>query len=300
MFHNINRRASPSHACFFVSNSVYRNQPALLWQQMMSSVAIGQHIVSTAMFAVTSDNSRGVIESYVSFFVLAPFCLQVTVAYRAVSASNGLNDWQPSALNTASIDSFASSNRRGNSVSRQDTSGRQSSHLPIRQHKPARWLRALGIACLALTICSLAEAQAKKPKKPKKPKDKDLMEAMEQKQMGELSSIPVPLPDDLDSIVKDRDAAILLGKALFWDMQVGSDGKTACATCHWHAGADARTKNTLYPGAPGSAFGPQRDGQEELEALADERFEQNDRANIELAAEMFPFHRVKFPTQKRG
>ncbi len=30
-------------------------------------------------------------------------------------------------------------------------------------------------------------------------------------------------------------------------MQVGSDGKTACASCHWHAGADARFVNTLSP-----------------------------------------------------
>ena len=33
-------------------------------------------------------------------------------------------------------------------------------------------------------------------------------------------------------------AAIQLGKALFWDMQVGSDGIQACATCHFRAGAE--------------------------------------------------------------
>lgn len=48
---------------------------------------------------------------------------------------------------------------------------------------------------------------------------------------------------DLDAIVKDREAAIALGKALFWDMRVGSDGQTACATCHYSAGADARNKD---------------------------------------------------------
>ncbi len=45
-----------------------------------------------------------------------------------------------------------------------------------------------------------------------------------------------------------RAAAIALGKALLWDMQLGSDGQTACATCHFHAGADVRTRNTLNPG----------------------------------------------------
>ena len=61
----------------------------------------------------------------------------------------------------------------------------------------------------------------------------------------------VPLePPTLADYVKDREAAILLGKALFWDMQVGSDGIVACASCHFHAGADNRFKNQLSPGLP--------------------------------------------------
>ncbi len=48
-------------------------------------------------------------------------------------------------------------------------------------------------------------------------------------------------------IVRDRKAAIVLGTALFWDVQVGSDGM-ACASCHYHAGTDARLKNQLSPG----------------------------------------------------
>ena len=39
-----------------------------------------------------------------------------------------------------------------------------------------------------------------------------------------------------------------LGKALFWDMQVGSDGIQACASCHFRAGADPRSRNQLSPG----------------------------------------------------
>ncbi len=57
----------------------------------------------------------------------------------------------------------------------------------------------------------------------------------------------VPLPSNLDEYVADRRAAIQLGKALFWDMQLGSDGVQACASCHFHAGADDRSKNTLNP-----------------------------------------------------
>ncbi|PKN13658.1 MAG: cytochrome C peroxidase [Deltaproteobacteria bacterium HGW-Deltaproteobacteria-4] len=66
-----------------------------------------------------------------------------------------------------------------------------------------------------------------------------------------LSQVPVPEPANLGLFVQDKNAAIRLGKALFWDMQVGSDGQTACATCHFHAGADSRSRNTLHPGVDG-------------------------------------------------
>jgi cytochrome c553 len=57
--------------------------------------------------------------------------------------------------------------------------------------------------------------------------------------------------DDLIDFVANLPAAIRLGKALFWDMQSGSDSKTACATCHFSAGADGRTRNQFNPGANG-------------------------------------------------
>lgn len=87
-----------------------------------------------------------------------------------------------------------------------------------------------------------------------------------------LDSIPVPLPENLGDFVVDRTAAIQLGKALFWDIQAGSDGQTACASCHFHAGADSRTIHSLNPGA-----GPFRG------------------VNLKLKSEDFPFHRVADP-----
>jgi cytochrome c peroxidase len=45
-------------------------------------------------------------------------------------------------------------------------------------------------------------------------------------------------------------------------MQVGSDNKTACATCHFQAGQDGRTRNQLHPGANGqwdASFAPNAD-----------------------------------------
>ncbi len=63
-----------------------------------------------------------------------------------------------------------------------------------------------------------------------------------------LNQVPVPEPSNLFQFVKNKAFATILGKALFWDMQVGSDGMTACATCHFNAGTDNRMKNTVNPG----------------------------------------------------
>ena len=45
-----------------------------------------------------------------------------------------------------------------------------------------------------------------------------------------------------------KEKLIALGKAWFWDMQMGSDGVQACASCHFHAGADNRIINQKNPG----------------------------------------------------
>ena len=68
-----------------------------------------------------------------------------------------------------------------------------------------------------------------------------------------LKTVAVPGPTDaqLAVYVRDKAAAIQLGKALFWDVKVGSDNKTACASCHFQAGADNRITNQLDPGLLG-------------------------------------------------
>lgn len=63
-----------------------------------------------------------------------------------------------------------------------------------------------------------------------------------------------PEPSNLGDFVADKQAAIALGKALFWDTRLGSDGKTGCASCHFHAGADTRSKNQLSTGPNRSTF----------------------------------------------
>src|SRR5262245_44185737 len=79
--------------------------------------------------------------------------------------------------------------------------------------------------------------------------------------LASLKAVPNPVipPDkitqlptirgDLVEYVANLSAAIRLGKALFWDVQAGSDNKTACATCHFQAGQDGRNTNQLNPGA---------------------------------------------------
>lgn len=72
-----------------------------------------------------------------------------------------------------------------------------------------------------------------------------------------LKCTPAPEPYVLDengehvsispTIIKNKAALIALGKMLFWDTQVGSDG-IACASCHFQAGADNRIKNQINPG----------------------------------------------------
>ena len=112
-----------------------------------------------------------------------------------------------------------------------------------------------------------------------------------QAQLFSLKTVPTPEPLDLANYVRDRNAAIQLGKALFWDMQVGSDGVQACGTCHFHAGADTRTQNQLNPGTLGgdTLFGNNRLG---LPSPASIGAPQNFKPNAKLTKNHFPFHKV--------
>jgi cytochrome c peroxidase len=97
-----------------------------------------------------------------------------------------------------------------------------------------------------------------------------------------LKTEPVPQSANLNEFIADRGAALILGKALFWDMQVGSDGVTTCATCHFHAGADSRSVNTLSP-AQLSAV--------RSDHSASSTFSKRG-VNVRLNPRDFPFHRL--------
>ncbi len=91
-----------------------------------------------------------------------------------------------------------------------------------------------------------------------------------------LKSVSLAQFTNADQYVRDQNALVALGKALFWDMQAGSDGRTACATCHFHAGADHRTQNQISDAI--NAFTP----------------------NQTLTPDQFPFHALSHPNDNRS
>jgi len=106
-------------------------------------------------------------------------------------------------------------------------------------------LLATGVGLSVVTTRVVADTppDATIARVPNPPPDSDLSNLP-----GDLRAFPPPGPTNLNDFVKDPVMARALGKALFWDMQVGSDGVQACASCHFRAGADPRSKNQLSPG----------------------------------------------------
>jgi hypothetical protein len=106
-----------------------------------------------------------------------------------------------------------------------------------------------------------------------------------------LKTVTVPEPSNFNVFIRPdtcfpqpcgKAALQSLGKAVFWDQQLGSDGQ-ACASCYFHASTDHRSKNQLAPGlrnhTPGvvtsacndsTGFGP----------------------NYQLSLRDFPFHHI--------
>jgi len=143
----------------------------------------------------------------------------------------------------------------------------------------ARWLKRtsniMAIATLvAVAILAGHTASAQITPRPPNP-------------LASLKTVAVSEPPNLGQFVKNKPAAIALGKALFWDMQVGSDGLQSCASCHFHAGVDTRAKNQLSPGVlQVNASG---------EANPDITFNAGKGPNSVLQPADFPFHKLADP-----
>ncbi|MGL4621857.1 cytochrome-c peroxidase [Chroococcidiopsis sp.] len=105
-----------------------------------------------------------------------------------------------------------------------------------------------------------------------------------------LKNVPIPVPDNIGEFIRDKTAAIALGKTFFWDMQVGSDGIQACASCHFHAGADNRSKNQLDPN--------RLRVNSDRTSNPDTTFNTGGGANYQLKPKDFPFHKLKDPRDR--
>lgn len=116
--------------------------------------------------------------------------------------------------------------------------------------------------------------------------------------LGSMRGLRVPQPQDngsggdaLSTYIASVPAAVALGKALFWEQAIGSDG-IACASCHFLAGADNRAKNALDPdlrGAPPPQVGwsPMPTGNP-------------GGPNYTLTLDDFPFHRLSNPLDRNS
>jgi cytochrome c peroxidase len=157
-------------------------------------------------------------------------------------------------------------------------------------HRPFTVLLGASLALSAST----ASAFARTPSPQDGPDPAEVRRVAEEAGLAPLSDVPIPRPGNLSVFLnpgaRARQSLVILGKALFWDMQVGSDGQ-ACASCHFHAGADNRTKNQISPGlkhtdpdlqevfdptSSGGAGGP----------------------NYELTADDYPFYRLLVPDER--
>ena len=142
--------------------------------------------------------------------------------------------------------------------------------------------------------------------------------------LGSLQGVQPPLPfGELDYAIADMGWLRVLGKALFWEQNIGSDGQ-ACASCHFAAGADTRITNVLSPGlldqrfkdAGGNPIGDITFGGLEHQSNPDgsEVVDSDDASpigtagltaggfpaqpNITLGEDDFPFHRLADPLDR--
>jgi len=116
-----------------------------------------------------------------------------------------------------------------------------------------------------------------------------------ERKLASLKTVPVPGPTaaEINDLIRNKAAAIALGKALFWDMQSGSDGFTACATCHFNAGADSRSMNQIDPGL--------RRVDSNGNAAADSTiFFPGFGPNHQLSMSDFPLHKLSDPTNSNS
>ena len=154
---------------------------------------------------------------------------------------------------------------------------RPSPNARLRSRRPLFRQRLPAVLALLMLVGTGLVAHAQAPTDDTIPRVPDPPLADDLKQLpGDLGAVEVPGPPNLNEFIKNPFMALALGKALFWDMQVGSDGIQACASCHFRAGADPRSKNQVHPGVGSDFLGP----------------------NVQLEAFNFPLTRLAEPDER--
>jgi cytochrome c peroxidase len=106
-----------------------------------------------------------------------------------------------------------------------------------------------------------------------------------------------PTLANTNAYIVDKLAAQQLGKAFFWDAQAGSDGQ-ACASCHFHAGADIRIRGQVNPGIPSLSDSSFHTRAPSSSAGGDPS--PTTGPNVALGPDDFPFHRVVDPNNRNS
>lgn len=121
--------------------------------------------------------------------------------------------------------------------------------MPFLQRRPARLSALVSSLCLSLAAALAAPLVPVESAQAAREGECDINPFPDNNPgPGSLRRLRPIEPPDLSTYVVNRSMAIALGKALFWDMQVGSDGVQACASCHFRAGADPRSVNQIATG----------------------------------------------------
>lgn len=109
--------------------------------------------------------------------------------------------------------------------------------------------------------------------------------------LASLKTVSIPEPGkEIENFVEEKNRSLLLvlGKSLFWDMQLGTDGIQSCASCHYHAGADNRSKNQTNPGLSQYAVGSRKPPE----------FNTGGNPNYQLTVADYPFHKLSDPNNR--
>jgi cytochrome c peroxidase len=153
-------------------------------------------------------------------------------------------------------------------------------------------LSVLGIVLLAIAAAPLIAGAQSQPvcKADGTDKGKCLFEPEDEEgvPLASLKSVEKPIDPQLASggrFIKNQTALEQLGKAFFWDQQVGSDGQ-ACGSCHFVAGADSRTRNQASPGLKATPV--------------DITFQNRLGPNHTISASDFPFHKLADPNNRNS